>query len=73
MSPHAQKTLTKTPTKKRYNALWTKNTRNPGACALITTLLTAAVTFVLLVVNLIKLHLRRLGRAFLVAIVFVKR
>ena len=40
-SPHAQEktltleTLTKTPSK-RYNALWRKSTRNPGARAYIT-------------------------------------
>ena len=44
-----RKTLTKMPTK-CYNALWTKNMRNPGACKPLTT----RVKLVLLVVNSVK-------------------
>ena len=54
---YARKTPTKTPSK-CYNALWHKNTRNPGACAYnYNKLLTALVNLVLLVVNSVKLHL----------------
>ena len=61
-SPHAQENAN---AQKRwlkrqqncYNALWTKNTRSPGACAYIPKPLTARVKLVLRVVNSVKLHL----------------